>query len=350
MAMETDGLRFGAFIAPFHPPERRAAQTLLADLDLISYLDQLGFDEAWVGEHHSAGWETISCPEMVLAAAAARTSRIRLGVGVASLPLHHPFHVAQRFVLLDHLSGGRALCGVGSGALWRDSEMLGIDPADRARLFEERLKAVTALLRDEGPVDLRGEGFILDGARLQPRPRAAPDASLYIASSFSGATLETAIRHDAGVLLLGGGTTAFGRFREREETIRASHGRGIDRSRLLVVLNLHLAEHKERAINEIRDGATREHVEYWLGTLGVPAPDYPAEEHVERMLASGALIAGSPDDAVAALASIIDRLDGVGGFLIAARDWAPVEADRRSWRLFAEEVVPRLRGTTEKSS
>jgi limonene 1,2-monooxygenase len=95
--------------------------------------DVLGFDEAYIGEHHTAGWETIASPEVFIAAAAGRTRYIRLGTGVVSLPYHHPYMVASRMVLLDHLTRGRAILGVGPGALSSDAYMLGIDPAHQSR-------------------------------------------------------------------------------------------------------------------------------------------------------------------------------------------------------------------------
>ena len=101
-----DTLRFGAFMAPYHAVGEGPTLALERDLELIVRLDELGFDEAWVGEHHSTGWETIASPEIFLAVAAERTRHIRLGTGAVSLPYHHPLMVADRIVLLDHLTRG----------------------------------------------------------------------------------------------------------------------------------------------------------------------------------------------------------------------------------------------------
>ena len=100
-------LRFGIFLAPFHPVAENPTLALERDLALIEHLDRLGYDEAWVGEHHSGGYEIIACPEVFIAAAAERTRHIRLGTGVVSLPYHHPLMVADRMVLLDHMTRGR---------------------------------------------------------------------------------------------------------------------------------------------------------------------------------------------------------------------------------------------------
>ena len=98
--------RFGIFLAPFHPFGQNPTLALERDLELVEHLDRLGFDEAWIGEHHSAGFEIIASPEVFIAAAAERTRHIRLGTGVSSLPYHHPLMLADRMVLLDHLTRG----------------------------------------------------------------------------------------------------------------------------------------------------------------------------------------------------------------------------------------------------
>ena len=109
----TGRLRFGIFLAPFHPVGQNPTLALERDLQLIEHLDALGLDEAWFGEHHSAGYEIIASPEVFIAAVAQRTKHIRLGTGVSSLPYHQPFMLADRMVLLDHLTRGRVMLGVG---------------------------------------------------------------------------------------------------------------------------------------------------------------------------------------------------------------------------------------------
>src|SRR6478752_3888332 len=121
-------MRFGNFMAPFHPTGQNPTLAIERDLDLVVMMDRLGFDEAWIGEHHSAGFEIIASPEVFIGVAAERTKRIRLGTGVSSLPYHHPLMLADRMVLLDHLTRGRSMLGVGPGALPSDAFMMGIDP------------------------------------------------------------------------------------------------------------------------------------------------------------------------------------------------------------------------------
>jgi len=108
-------MKFGAFFAPFHPIGQSPTLALEYDLERTVELDRLGFDEVWFGEHHSGGYELIGSPEIFIAAAAERTKHVKLGTGVISLPYHHPWLVADRLVLLDHLTRGRLIFGAGPG-------------------------------------------------------------------------------------------------------------------------------------------------------------------------------------------------------------------------------------------
>src|SRR5688572_4971314 len=159
-------MQFGAFLAPHHPIGEHPTLQPRRDLDLAEQLDELGYDEFWVGEHHSGGWETIGHPELFLAAAGERTTRIRLGTGVVSLPYHHPFNVAGRLAQLDHLTRGRAMLGVGPGALPSDARMHGIPPALLRERMDESLGVILRLLREETPVTQKSDWFELHEATL----------------------------------------------------------------------------------------------------------------------------------------------------------------------------------------
>ncbi|TMA34415.1 MAG: LLM class flavin-dependent oxidoreductase [Deltaproteobacteria bacterium] len=127
--------RFGAFIAPFHSDDESPTEQIHRDFALIDHMDRLGFHEAWIGEHHSGGFEIIGSPELFIAQAAARTRQIRLGTGVVSLAYHNPFMVAARMVQLDHQTRGRAMLGVGPGQLPTDAFMFGIEVAEQRRMM-----------------------------------------------------------------------------------------------------------------------------------------------------------------------------------------------------------------------
>ena len=135
-------LRSGIFLAPFHATDENPILALERDMELLQHLDKLNYHEAWIGEHHSGGFEIISSPEVFIAAAAERTKHIRLGTGVVSLPYHNPFIAADRMVQLDYQTRGRAMFGVGPGSLVHDAFKIGIDPANQRRMMNESLDVI----------------------------------------------------------------------------------------------------------------------------------------------------------------------------------------------------------------
>ena len=139
-------------MGPFHRVGENPTLALERDLELVQWLDYLGFDEAWIGEHHSAGWETISSPEIFIGVAADRTKHIKLGTGVISIPYHHPFNVANRMVQLDHMTRGRVMLGVGPGALPGDAYMMGIEPTVQRQRMDEGFGMVLRLMTEDEPI------------------------------------------------------------------------------------------------------------------------------------------------------------------------------------------------------
>ena len=156
-------LTFGAFIAPFHPVGQNPTLAIERDLELVVRLDQLGFNEAWIGEHHSAGYEIIASPEVAIAVLSQRTKNIKLGTGVSSLPYHQPLILADRMVLLDHITRGRVMFGVGPGALPSDAR-----PSPSASFPHPRPQTHPAATPDHPPFRPPFQG---------PRPaRSCPDS------------------------------------------------------------------------------------------------------------------------------------------------------------------------------
>jgi limonene 1,2-monooxygenase len=124
-------------------------------------MHKLGFDEAWIGEHHSAGSEIIASPEIFIMAAAERTRHIKLGTEVTSLPYHNPLWVAERMVMLDHMTRGRVMLGLGPGALPSDAAMLGLKPPQMRPLRHEYTEILMQLLTTEEPVSYQGERLVV---------------------------------------------------------------------------------------------------------------------------------------------------------------------------------------------
>src|SRR3954464_14915855 len=203
-----DRLRFGIFMAPFHAPGTNPTFALHRDLELIEHLDRLGYDEAWIGEHHSAGSEIIASPEIFIATAAERTRRILLGTGVVSLSYHNPLWVAERIVLLDHLTRGRVMLGVGPGALPTDAAMIGVQQSQTRELLEQSFDVVMRLLTSEEPVTFRSDRWDLRDARLHLRPYSDPLFDVAVAAVASPSGAHRAGRHGIGLLSVGATTAA----------------------------------------------------------------------------------------------------------------------------------------------
>jgi limonene 1,2-monooxygenase len=340
-------MRFGAFLAPHHPIGEHPTLQLRRDLELAAHLDRLGYDEFWVGEHHSGGWETIGHPELFLAAAGERTERIMLGTGVVSLPYHHPFNVAGRAVQLDHLTRGRAMLGVGPGALPSDARVHGIPPATQRDRMDEALGVILRLLRDEGPVTHKSDWFEIHEARLQilPLQRELPVA---VASSISPSGMSCAGKYGVGVLSVASyseeGLMALPTQWGFCETYAREHGRGVDRSNWRVVMPFHIAESKERALREVAEGVAHWHNVYNVDILGRPGAERvdDAAGFARAMDRRGGAIFGTPDDAVAAIAKLQQISGGFGTLLAFAHDWTDLEASLRSYDLFARYVIPRV--------
>jgi limonene 1,2-monooxygenase len=344
-------MKFGIFLAPFHALGDNPNLAIHRDLELIEWLDHLGYDEAWVGEHHSAGWETIASPEVFIAAAAERTKHIRLGTGVSSLPYHHPLILADRVVLLDHLTRGRFMFGVGPGALSSDALMLGIEPATQRPRMEEALDVIIRLFTEVDPITVESDWFTLRNARLQLRPYTKPHPFIGVAAVQSPAGMRLAGKHGAAVLTFSlprGDTrpTALREFWQIAEDSAAQHGKTMDRKEWRIVIHAHLAETREQAMAEARVKAGEYQRDYFVRTLAHddPAPDRPHDELIDEMVEKRLWCVGTPDDLADFIYMLDERSGGFGGLMLQAVEWAGRDAVRRSYELLARYVMPRFQG------
>jgi limonene 1,2-monooxygenase len=342
-------MRFGIFMAPFHPVGQNPTLALHRDLELIEHLDRLGFDEAWIGEHHSAGYEIIASPEVFIAHAAARTTHLKLGTGVSSLPYHHPLMLADRIVLLDHLTKGRTMFGVGPGALPSDAFMMGI-PTDKQReRMEESLDVILRLFRGER-VTHESDWFVLRDAKLQLAPYS--DFDIAVAAQVSPSGPRCAGRFGLGLLSIGatsaGGFDVLGQHWDVMEQRGAEFGQDVDRNKWRLVGPMHIAETEEQARKDVEFGL-KDWIEYFQKVAALPlAPetDNPAEL-VEAMNSSGLAVIGTPDQAAAQIQRLVDQSDGgFGAYLFMAHEWASTEATKHSYELFARYVMPLFQGST----
>lgn len=353
-------MRFGVFITPFHPTGQSPTVALEYDMDRVVALDRLGYDEAWFGEHHSGGYELIACPEVFIAAAAERTKHIRLGTGVVSLPYHHPLMVADRWVLLDHLTRGRVMFGTGPGALPSDAYMMGIDPIDQRRMMQESLEAILALFRaaPDERIDRHSDWFTLREAQLHIRPYTWPYPEISTAAMISPSGPRLAGTLGTSLLSLSmsvpGGYAALDTTWDVVREQAAKVGRDEpNRADWRVLSIMHLADSREQAIADCTYGLP-EFSEYFGAAGFVPLANsveggQSPYEFVEAYAAAGNCCIGTPDDAIAHIEDLLERSGGFGTLLLLGHDWASPQNTFHSYDLFARKVIPYFKGQLEAS-
>src|SRR5689334_1620556 len=343
-------LGFGIFLAPFHRVGDNPTWSLHRDLELIEALDRFTYDEAWIGEHHSAGYEIIASPEVFIAAAAQRTRHIRLGTGVSSLPYHHPLILADRMILLDHLTLGRAMFGVGPGALPSDAFMMGIDPIRQREMMDEALEAILALFRSDEPITRECGWFTLREARLHMKPYSRPHMDVAVAAQVSPAGARAAGKYGVGLLSLGatttGGFDALGYQWGVCEEMAAENGRTVDRASWRLVGPMHVAPTMDQARKDVAFGLPA-WADYFKRVAALPLVGDATDvgDMVDAMNATGLAVIGTPEDAARQIERLWEKSGGFGSYLFMAHEWADREATLRSYELFARFVMPRFQST-----
>jgi limonene 1,2-monooxygenase len=337
-------LRFGAFIAPFHPLRENPTLALERDLELVQHMDRLGFEEAWIGEHHSAGYELIASPELFIATVAERTKHIRLGTGVSSLPYHHPLMLADRINQLDHITRGRTMFGVGPGALPSDAFMMGIPVSAQRNRMDEAIDVLIPLLRGE-TVSKKTDWFELNEARLQMTPFSRPHVDICVASQVSPTGATAAGKHGVGLLSIGatqsGGFNALASNWAIAEESARDNGQVMDRSQWRLVGPVHIAETREQARADVRFGL-QDWLYYFREVAALPLAPEDGSDPVDALIASGMAVIGTPEDAIAQVERLQAQSGGFGAFLCMDHNWAPWEAKKKSYEMLARYVAPKF--------
>lgn len=340
-------LRFGIFLPPMHLVGQNPTLTLQRDLELIEHLDRLGFDEAWIGEHHSAGYETIASPEVFIGIASERTRHIKLGTGVNSLPYHHPLILIDRIVQLDHMTRGRVMFGAGPGQLTSDAIMLGINPDNQRRMMEESFEVIMALLHGE-TVTRKTDWFTIQEGVLQLRPYSHPCFDIAVAASISPAGAKLAGRFGVGLLSLAAtNPLGFDLLADHWTVVEeqaAKHGRTADRGKWRMVGPMHIADTAQQALDDCRYGFMNifTYLSHILPMKPGNATTY--EEAVQEMNDTGAGVIGTPDMAIAQIERLLKQSGGFGCYLTIGADFADWEATLRSYELISRYVMPHFKG------
>ncbi|MEV7866824.1 LLM class flavin-dependent oxidoreductase [Streptomyces sp. NPDC088124] len=348
---------FGAFLSPLHAPGQDPHLTIRRDLQLVDHLDELNFDECWFGEHHSLSWPTVGAPETLIAAAAQRTRQIKLANGVVTLPFHHPFHVATRAILLDHLTRGRYILGVGPGATPNDAHMLGLDPGELKRMAREAVPTIMQLVNGNERISEKTDWYTLQDAKMQLPRYSKPGIEMAISSVGTPNSPQLAGKYGLSLLSFGAPPPGWPavdlaqQWRYAEESAE-EHNRTVDRRDWRIAVPLHIAETREEAFRDSRAGFGKWLHGYWGESVGADVAagleGVPQSRELEATVEQGRAIVGSVDDAVEAIQQLQETTGGFGTFLTYVVNWASFDKVRRSFELLASEVAPRFSGSAER--
>lgn len=344
-------MKFSFFMMPMHDPRENPTLAFQRDIALIHLADKLGFDEFYIGEHHSGGWETMPAPEMALAMAAANAHRIKLGTSVFSAPFHHPFHLAERMCFLDHLTHGRAILGVGPCSLVTDKMLFNMDDKTLYPMLHEAIDVIVRLLESPDPISHKGRFWQFENMRLQLRSFQQPRLPLALPSSATPQNLELIGRHGM-IWMSPAGKAGRGTMKPADrwalvEKGAKAAGRTPDRDNWRIVTNMYLAETREQAWADVAKGILRE-TKYMCSIGFEPMyqehPGQPYDEFTPESIADRRdWVIGTPDDAIAWIESKIADTGGFGGVMLTANEWTSFDRISRSVEMFARYVMPRFK-------
>jgi alkanesulfonate monooxygenase SsuD/methylene tetrahydromethanopterin reductase-like flavin-dependent oxidoreductase (luciferase family) len=360
----------GLFMMPAHPPERELSEAHRIDLDMIQLADQLGYREAWVGEHFTQTWEPIPAPDLMIAQALLQTEQIVLAPGAHILPFHHPAGLAHRLAYLDHVARGRLMLGIGSGSTPTDWAMFGIEDNVQAReMMWESLAIMQRLWTERDPFTFEGKywkvqqpaGMVDDGmsphitcfqtphipvgtAGLSPRSPTLREAG---SRGLIPLSLALSTHYLAGhweVISEGaeeaGGTADPGQWRVGREILVAETD--ADARRLAIEGNMG---------RTWREWFLPAYSTFGFLTCVKHDPELPDSEVTLDYLADNVWLIGSPDTIVEKIERIVDEVGPFGVLLAHSYDYGDdQDAWNRSMELLATEVLPRVQGLTPSPS
>ncbi|HEY4547044.1 MAG TPA: LLM class flavin-dependent oxidoreductase [Pedomonas sp.] len=338
-------LRVGMFLAPFHPLDESPTLALERDLALAQFADEIGFAEFWYGEHHTGAYELSASPELMIAAAAQRTRRIKLGTGVISLPYHNPLMTANRIAQLDHLTFGRLIFGAGPGLLVSDAHMLGLDARESRDKLERGLDVIQRLLSGEWVTETYDGWYTLRDAHAQLLPYN-PDLEYCVASTFSpnGGTL--AAKFNAGMLCLASTATygydALSNNWKIACDTATRLGRSMSPASIRCATDIHIAETRDKAMDQVREGYERYLL--YIKNQSEQLKESPAHKSLEDLLETGEIVVGTPDDAIRQIRRLEEKVPDFGCLLMLDKNWASQDDKKRSMEMMMRYVLPAING------
>lgn len=356
-------MEIGIFLMPAHPPERTLYDATRWDLDVIELADQLGYVEAWVGEHFTVPWEPICAPDLLLAQALLRTQHIKLAPGAHLLPYHHPVELAHRVAYFDHLAQGRFMLGVGASGIPGDWALYDVDGknGEHREMTREALEIMLRIWTEDEPWEHRGKYWNANGIapmfeglmRRHIKPYQKPHPPIGVTGFSAGSeTLKLAGERGYIPMSLDLNTEYVATHWDAVEEGALRSGRTPDRRDWRLVREVLVAETDEQAFRYAVDGtmgrAMREYVLPTFRMFGMTKfykhnPSVPDDEVTPEYLAENTFVVGSVQTVVDKLEDTYDQVGGFGHLLILGFDYSDNPGPwKESLRLLAHEVMPRL--------
>ncbi|MFN0054622.1 MAG: LLM class flavin-dependent oxidoreductase [Planctomycetales bacterium] len=361
MTLQSPAMKSGMFIMPFHPPSKPLAQSLDEDLELVSRAEELGFDEFWIGEHHTMKFEPIVMPEIFIARALAQTKSIRLGPCPACLNQHHPAQVAGRLAFLDHLSKGRLNLCFGAGSVTADQELFGADPKNAPAMVQESLDMILKLWSSDPPYELPGKFWNISlkktvdeetGIGYIPKPFQRPHPPISLPGMSRGSPtmkLAGARGYQPFAHCLVTGNVVADLWKNYAEGAHAA-SREPRREDFKVARSIFLADTTAEAERRVRSNSLGANYQY-IGRLfdkGLGRKMYKrdlnmndADCHLDYLMTEQ-IIAGDVPTVLQRLLGLVEETGRFGTLVLMSYDWDDKPSWVRSMELFARELLPAL--------
>ncbi|MDI9330898.1 MAG: LLM class flavin-dependent oxidoreductase [Alphaproteobacteria bacterium] len=360
-------MRLGYFTMPVHPATRNPTDTLREDRDTIILADELGFHDAFVGEHLTDLVENVTNSMMFQATLIHSTKQIRLGTGTTNLSHVHPVLVAAHAAMFDHLAQGRFILGVSPGALPSDAEALGIFHEDRNKMFAESIEVILKLWESDPPyhIDLPDNRFKVStlqtiddtthtGKMYKPYQRPRPEIVGTVVAPFSKGVIAMGEKdmHPISANFL------FDQWLpshwDNYAKGKANVGKVADRADWRVARTI-MVHDDDKVAKDYGKVSTQSPYRFYYRNLGhklhkgkrdavftkngvTPDQPVPLENILDELV-----ICGSVNNVVGQILALHEKLGGFGELVYAGLDWTDPVLARRSMVLMAEQVMPKVR-------
>jgi alkanesulfonate monooxygenase SsuD/methylene tetrahydromethanopterin reductase-like flavin-dependent oxidoreductase (luciferase family) len=323
------------------PPLGDYARFYAECLEEIEEAERLGFAGVWLSEHHFVDDGYLPAPLVVAAAIAARTQRIRIGTNVLLLPMHHPLRVAEDAAVVDLVSGGRFILGVGQGYVQHEFEVLGFNRKYRPSLFEEGVEIIRRAW-EKGRIGHEGKRWRFEDLPFEPRPEQRPP--IYFGASADPAIDRAARMADGFLTSAAWGAGNVVTYRKVREAL-ARHGRAEEDFPYVASGVAYVHEDSEQARSDVAPAIAYQRSRYaeWGTDRGKPKPEpiQPEDLPWERYLV------GNPDEVAESLAGLYKEAPYDHFCFWARLPGIAHEQALANMRLFASEVAPRVRDSVK---